>query len=146
MKITLESLEEIGPFAWPGGYVNTFIDRDGSILCFDCAKKDLQDGNPFGSIAYAGYEERDPEDGDVICDGCGQEVDPAIRGRDDDPATACRYRVRGKDVAEFHTNVWDEVITEARKLRGEGIRNIAVEERDHGPGFGPGHWVEVIWS
>jgi hypothetical protein len=77
--LTLEKLDAIGPFAWPGGYTNVFV-VDGSDVCFECARKAVENGE---DVAYGGYvsgaEQNDP------CDDCGQTLDTAKDAREKGP-------------------------------------------------------------
>ena len=81
--LTRAQIEEIGPFAWPGAYVNAFADRDNSMLCYDCALADADDElQVFAPLKYLGYlEGQDEDDPDSIeyCENCGKPMDPALR-------------------------------------------------------------------
>jgi hypothetical protein len=83
VSLTRLQIEEIGPFAWPGAYINMFADEDNSILCYECALVDADDElHVFGPVRYIGYlEGQDTDDPESIeyCENCGKPMDPALR-------------------------------------------------------------------
>lgn len=70
-------------YAWPGGYPVYYIDKDGSVLCPDCAQKSLDDPDElpnFKPIAGDVYYE-----GPVIyCEQCNAEIESAYGDPDED--------------------------------------------------------------
>lgn len=52
---TLESICELGQFAWPGGYEVFYVTDDGLILCQPCALAEARAGFEQGPIYYQSH-------------------------------------------------------------------------------------------
>lgn len=69
-----------GPFAFPGGYVLSFITSDGALLCFDCVRDNyrsvsdsVRNGHSDGWRVVSLAINYDGED-DEFCDHCGKQL------------------------------------------------------------------------
>lgn len=57
-------------YAWPGGYPIVYLDKNGCVVCPDCAFNDAIAGSYFGPYTPAIHWEGDP----LFCDECGKEI------------------------------------------------------------------------
>lgn len=60
-------------YAWPGGYPVLYLDRDGCVLCPDCANAQPRDDSSSAVTDWFIHY----EGSSMICDECGATVDSA---------------------------------------------------------------------
>lgn len=80
---TVADLDETGPYAWPGGDpvgfypVDDYGSTDGTVICFDCARRDLEDDSEYSDGQNGGFL-AEIEGGDqrfyggISCDQCSE--------------------------------------------------------------------------
>lgn len=65
---------QLSAYAWPGGYVIGYLDRENSVLCVACARKSDADPDELPQFKPVAYFIRDLSDELESCAQCGVDL------------------------------------------------------------------------
>lgn len=66
-----EKTGELVSYVWPGGYPVFYLDKQGNVLCPECANR------PVDQVQEVVAADVNWEDGALYCDDCGRRIESA---------------------------------------------------------------------